>query len=114
MKTYINSSLEMSSMELANNRSHEVSPLVRDFHHGRMLPEETTYRPSAVPGLRIKHVRYYAYTHICYPRCRWWRCRKECIEVTLWSYTKYDYCEVENRPECSGCTKYDCSCGVAG
>lgn len=65
---------------------------------GRMLPTDITYENSAVPGLRVQVIRDYAYTHVCYPRCRKWRCEKYCEKITLWSTTKRK-CEALN-PAC--------------
>ena len=60
--------------------------------------------------MRIKIIRDYAYTHVCYPRCRRWRCEKHCDKVTLWSNTRRE-CERVN-PMCGKtCTNNQCYCG---
>ena len=79
-----------------------------------MLPTEVTFQdaPWAGPGMRIKTIRDYAYTHVCYPRCRKWRCEKYCNEVTLWSKT-WRECEKVN-PKCGKtCTNDNCECGIS-
>lgn len=78
--------------------SNEDEDIADKNPHGRMLPTEVTYQNSIVPGLRVQVIRDYAYTHVCYPRCRKWRCSKHCEKITLWSSTKRK-CEALN-PAC--------------